>query len=410
MCDVHFIFLRRFGAKAALLVGYEEVRPVTKRLVTSELSPAAGGTLRQTHTRTVTRGERRLFPVRNVTRCCSIFWKWLFPLLVFLLLLRAFGISNTGEDGVIVSTAKLPFKILRDLFNIGRSMAEKTMESGPKLDSLLFGIPRMLYSAGESVIVNFLEIFSILGHSIYGILRQFATIPEWLLSRSMAEKTMESSPKLDSLLFGIPRMLYSAGSSMYRQLYEDGKGMISVVFALPHSLQRIAHYILGSLADIIASAWGLAQAVGQLMLALPSYFISKTYEYRPFAHRAESDVKWDIGGGGQHSPEQAELSLDRLRREKELLETKMSQLRRERELEENRYKDIHEAIRLVGETASQVPSVTDERLLKSAVVNEELLQHKIEKDFQNYVANLKKTEDAELSKVRTPLFTSPSKR
>ncbi|VDN40325.1 unnamed protein product [Gongylonema pulchrum] len=145
------------------------------------------------------------------------------------------------------------------------------------------------------------------------------------------------------------------------------------------------------------------------MLALPSYFISKTYEYRPFAHRTESDVKWDIDGR-QHSPEQAELSLDRLRREKELLETKMSQLRRERELEENRYKDIHEAIRLVGETASQVPSVTDERLLKSAVVNEELLQHKIEKDFQNYVANLKKTEDAELSKVRTLLFISSSKR
>lgn len=161
----------------------------------------------------------------------------------------------------------------------------------------------------------------------------------------------------------------------------------------------------------------------------------------------------------------------------ELLESKMAQLRRERELEENRYKDIHEAIRLVGETPlSQVPPATNERwstffflhlfavqgciccitlrcicvsyyerqtawgayqfqeqplpllryisqtfgesaetsiffvtvlqiipvfyrIIKSAMVNEELLQHKIEKDFQNYVANLKRTEDAELSKV-----------
>ncbi|EJW83364.1 hypothetical protein WUBG_05725, partial [Wuchereria bancrofti] len=100
-----------FGPRTALLVGYEEVRPVKrKRLTTNLESAAAKSRQKMVH-------KSQLFPTRGSVKYSAAFWKWLFPLLVFLLLLIMFHKGRDSGDDLMVGEMELFGKIQQSFFD-----------------------------------------------------------------------------------------------------------------------------------------------------------------------------------------------------------------------------------------------------------------------------------------------------
>ncbi|VDO35987.1 unnamed protein product [Brugia timori] len=205
-------------------------------------------------------------------------------------------------------------------------------------------IPTELYSFGESAIIHFFESISILGSSLCGIIQQMSVVSGWI--------------------------------------------QIGCIF--------------DNIGTMVLFIWKLISSGTQILLTLPSSFISIIAQFMPFSNQKTEGVISSEGSNDQ----QAEWTLEHLRHEKELLELKVLQLRRERQVEEDRYKNIHKALRLIGRGSSLM--LTDKQLKESSLVEDQLLQHRNNQDPLNYVTNLRKSDDEELERVEIfilqPLF------
>ncbi|CAG9540979.1 unnamed protein product [Cercopithifilaria johnstoni] len=91
-----------FGSKAAMLVGYEEIRPVKRKgFATNLKSPAAANQQKMIHA--VAHSKSQLFPTRSSVKRSSAFWKWLLPLVILLLLLIMFYKRRDSRDNLHVT-------------------------------------------------------------------------------------------------------------------------------------------------------------------------------------------------------------------------------------------------------------------------------------------------------------------
>uniref|UniRef100_A0A0R3RUF7 SUN domain-containing protein n=1 Tax=Elaeophora elaphi TaxID=1147741 RepID=A0A0R3RUF7_9BILA len=383
-----YLLAYMFGPKAALLVGYEEVRPVKRKGFATDLDSSAV-TSRQKKRHTVASNKSQLFPTRASVKCSSAFWKWLFPLLILLLLLIIFYKRRDGRDDLIVAATD-PFYKIQQI-----AIWRKNIERG-----LNFIVRNVLYWL--SVIFRFWYNLILYPSKLYGAMmhsrkaiEQVVQLPKYvyIAGQSVGTEAMTSTCS-DNFFCKIPSELYSLGELVIIHFFERVSVLGSRVCGMIEQVSAIWEWIRidrlsDNIMDIFLYMWDLISYAVQNLLALPSYFISVATQLIPFINQKMKDVI----SSDRFNQQQADWALERLKHEKESLESEVLQLRRERELED-RYKNIHKALRIVGKKDS--PTSTDKQLKESSLANDELFQYKNNENFLNYMANLRKSDDEEL--------------
>uniref|UniRef100_A0AAF5PK95 SUN domain-containing protein n=1 Tax=Wuchereria bancrofti TaxID=6293 RepID=A0AAF5PK95_WUCBA len=377
-----------FGPRTALLVGYEEVRPVKrKRLTTNLESAAAKSRQKMVH-------KSQLFPTRGSVKYSAAFWKWLFPLLVFLLLLIMFHKGRDSGDDLMVGEMELFGKIQQSFFDGWKQKVERGLNLVLKNALyLLFVIFRFLYDL-------FLYPAKLCGAIIHSerSLEQVLQLPKYVImaGQSVGTKAVTNICNYN-FLCRIPSELYSSGESAIIHFFESTSILGSSLCDIVQQMSAVSEWIqIGRISENIGTVvlfiWKLISSGAQILLMLPSYFISIIAQLMPFLNQKMEGVISSEGSNDQ----QTEWTLEHLRHEKELLELKVLRLRREREVEEDRYKNIHKALRIIGKGSSLM--LTDKQLKESSLVEDELLQHRNNQDSLNYVTNLRKSNDEELER------------
>lgn len=363
-----------FGSKAKLLVGYEEVRPV-KRKLNARLSPPVAKR-RQKMIHATSNNENQISLTSCAAKCSSIFWKWLFPLLGVLLLSIIFYRQYPGfVDSMIGST---------ELFN----KIQQNFSDGWK-QKMVYSLNFVLWYASYLLSAAFHFLRNIV---LYPARLQDAVIH--LYVDSVDAKAMTNAFSYD-FLCRIPSELYNFGEFSVVIVFEKisllGSSICDIIQQMFTILEwiRIDH-ISEKITDICLFLWKLPGFVVQILLTSPSYF--STYITQPVSfvnQKAES-----VNSVEDFNRQETEWDLRHLKHEMELLEQKVLQLRRERELEKDRYSNMQKALRLVNESPATFAA---EILNESSFVSDELYQHK-NQDFSNSVADLKESYDDELGK------------
>ncbi|KAK6112411.1 Sad1 / UNC-like C-terminal family protein [Brugia pahangi] len=376
-----------FGLRAALLVGYEEVRPVKRKKLTANLEfTAAKSRQKMVH-------KSQLFPTRGSVKYSTVFWKWLFPLLVFLLLLIMFHKRHDSGDDLMVDGMELFGKIQQSFFDGWKQKVERGLNL--VLENalyVLFVIFRFLYDL-------FLYPAKLCGAIIHSerSLEQVLQLPKYVIVAGQSVGTKAVTDICSYFLCRIPTELYSFGESAIIHFFESISILGSSLCGIIQQMSVVSGWIqIGCIFDNIGTMvlfiWKLISSGIQILLTLPLSFISIIAQFMPFSNQKTEGVISSEGSNDQ----QAEWTLEHLRHEKELLELKVLQLRREREVEEDRYKNIHKALRLIRRGSSLM--LTDKQLKESSLVEDELLQHRNNQDPLNYVTNLRKSDDEELER------------
>ncbi|EJD76557.1 UNC84A protein [Loa loa] len=384
-----------FGPRAALLVGYEEVRPVKRKGLTTDLdSPTAKG--RQKVIDKVAFNKSQLLPTRGSVKCSSAFWKWLFPLLILLLLLIMFHKGHDARGDLMIGVAEPFDQIQQNSFSGWKQKIERGL-------NLVFRNVSYLLS----VVFHFLYDLLLYPGKLYGAmvhpresLEKLVQLPKYvyMAGQSVGTKAMANRCSYN-FLCRIPRELYSFGELAIVHFFERVSILGSSVCGIIQRMSAVSEWIqIGliseNIVEMILFVWKLISSAIQILLALPSHFISTITQFMPFVNEKAINSKGIINSEG-FNQQQAQWILERLRHEKELLELKVLQLRREREVEEDRYKNIHKALKIVEKGPAVSP---DKRLKESLLVNDESSQHKNNQDFLNYMTNLRKSDDEELRK------------
>ncbi|VBB27173.1 unnamed protein product, partial [Acanthocheilonema viteae] len=353
-----------FGPKSALLVGYEEVRQVKRKGLTTDLkSPAAKNQQKMIHTTAHDRSQ--LFPTQNSVKCSSVFWRWLFPLIILLLLLITSYKRHDNRDDVVTEAFD---KIQQKLFHV----SEWKQYIGRGLNFVLRNILYLI-----SVILRFLYDLILYPAKLYGAM----TYPR---------ETIEQMVQL-------PKYVYIAGELAIIHFFESVRVLGSRMCVMIRQVSIISEWIRTdniseNVVDMFLYVRNLISSAVQYLLALLSYFISIAAQLIPVVNRKTINII----RSNSFNQQQTEWSLEHLRYEKESLESEVLHLHRERELEEDRYKNINKALRIVEKSAS--PKSTDKQLKKSSLNNDELFQYTNDENFLNYMANLRKMDDEELKK------------
>uniref|UniRef100_A0A8R1XVJ7 SUN domain-containing protein n=1 Tax=Onchocerca volvulus TaxID=6282 RepID=A0A8R1XVJ7_ONCVO len=381
-----YILANMFGSKAALLVSYEEVKSVKRKGFTTDLNSLAA-TDQQKMIHTVVCNKRQLLPTRRSLKYSSIFWKWLFPLLVLLLLIMFYK-RHDDQDDPRVDVTKGFDGIRQNFFDRWKQKIEY---------GLNFVLRNALYLL--SSVFHFLCDLLLYPGKLYGAMmypreavEQMVQLPKYVYMAGQSKGTKANACSYN-FLCRIPSGLYSFGKSIVIRFFESVSILGSSVYGVIQQLSAVSEWfqidrISENIVNIVLFVWKLINSVLQIVLASPSYFISIISQFVPFRNQKTENVI----SSNDFNQQQVEWTLEHLRHEKESLEFKVLQLRRERELEENRYKDIHEALQLVEKSSSSMS--TNKQLHESSLVNDEFSQHK--NDFLNYMANLRKEEDEEL--------------
>uniref|UniRef100_A0A1I8ELV5 SUN domain-containing protein n=1 Tax=Wuchereria bancrofti TaxID=6293 RepID=A0A1I8ELV5_WUCBA len=306
-----------FGPRVALLVGYEEVRPVKRKRLTTNLESAA----------TESRQKIQLFPTRGSVKYSAAFWKWLFPLFIFLLLLIMFYKRHDSGDDLMVGGMELFGKVQQSFSDGWKQKIERGLNLVLKnaLYSLFvifrFLYDLFLYPAKLCGTITHSESCSVIEICDYG----------W---SSVGTKAMTNMCNYN-FLCRIP-------SELYRES------------AIIHFFESTS--ILGS---------SLCASFNRCLLF-------------------QNGFKKAVISSEDSNDQQAEWTLEHLRHEKELLELKVLQLRREREVEEGRYKNIHKVLRIIEKgpslmlTDKQCHSLVVERRLMERL---DALSEKIENEI-----------------------------
>uniref|UniRef100_A0A7I4KJ31 BMA-UNC-84; SUN domain-containing protein n=1 Tax=Brugia malayi TaxID=6279 RepID=A0A7I4KJ31_BRUMA len=342
-----------FGLRAALLVGYEEVRQVKRKKLTANLEfTAAKSRQKMVH-------KSQLFPTRGSVKYSTVFWKWLFPLLVFLLLLIMFHKRHDSGDDLMVGGMELFGKIQQSFFDGWKQKVERGL---------------------NLVLENALYLLFVIFRFLYDL---------FLYPAKLCGAIIHSERSLEQVL-QLPKYVIVAGQSVGTKAVTN----ICSYFLcrIPTELYSFVGCIFDNIGTMVLFIWKLISSGTQILLTLPSSFISIIAQFMPFSNQKTEGVISSEGSNDQ----QAEWTLEHLRHEKELLELKVLQLRRERQVEEDRYKNIHKALRLIGRGSSLM--LTDKQLKESSLVEDQLLQHRNNQDPLNYVTNLRKSDDEELER------------
>ncbi|MCP9262922.1 SUN domain-containing protein 1 [Dirofilaria immitis] len=105
----------RVWASSGIANRYEEVRPVKRKGFTSDLnSPTITSQRKMIHT--VVCNKSQLFPTRSSLKRSSVFWKWLFPLLVLLLVMITLHKRHDGKYDLVNAMEQFD-KIQRYVFD-----------------------------------------------------------------------------------------------------------------------------------------------------------------------------------------------------------------------------------------------------------------------------------------------------
>ncbi|KAL3989549.1 Sad1 / UNC-like C-terminal family protein [Acanthocheilonema viteae] len=379
-----------FGPKSALLVGYEEVRQVKRKGLTTDLkSPAAKNQQKMIHTTAHDRSQ--LFPTQNSVKCSSVFWRWLFPLIILLLLLiTSYKRHDNRDDVVTEAFDKIQQKLSHEWKQyIGRG--------------LNFVLRNILYLI--SVILRFLYDLILYPAKLYGAMtypretiEQMVQLPKYvyIAGQSVSAKIMTNVYSYN-FLYRIPNELYNLGELTIIHFFESVRVLGSRMCVMIRQVSIISEWIRTdniseNVVDMFLYVRNLISSAVQYLLALLSYFISIAAQLIPVVNRKTINII----RSNSFNQQQTEWSLEHLRYEKESLESEVLHLHRERELEEDRYKNINKALRIVEKSAS--PKSTDKQLKKSSLNNDELFQYTNDENFLNYMANLRKMDDEELKK------------
>ncbi|VDK86232.1 unnamed protein product, partial [Onchocerca ochengi] len=204
-----YILADMFGSKAALLVSYEEVKSVKRKGFTTDLNSLAA-TDQQKMIHTVVCNKRQLLPTRRSLKYSSIFWKWLFPLLVLLLLIMFYKRHDDQDDPRVDVTKgfdeirqnffdrwkqKIEYGlnfVLRNalylLSSVFHFLCDLLLYPGKLYGAMMYPreaveqmvqLPKYVYMAGKSIVIRFFESVSILGSSVYGVIQQLSAVSEW---------------------------------------------------------------------------------------------------------------------------------------------------------------------------------------------------------------------------------------
>ncbi|VDK78664.1 unnamed protein product [Litomosoides sigmodontis] len=383
-----------FGPKAALLVGYEEVRPVKRRgFGTDHKSVAASDGQKMVHT--AARNKSQLFPIWGLVKFCLALWKWLFPMVILSLLLIVLYKRYDGRDKLMVDITESISKIRQNLPDVEewKQNIRYGLNAVPENALYLLSIiPRYLYD-------RVLYPVKLYGTMMYPreTIEQAIELPKYvyMAGQSMYTKAMTNIYNND-LWYRIPSELYNLGKLAIIHFFESVSVLGSRVCDMIQQVSIIWEWIRAdriseNIMDMLLYVRNLMSSVSQVLSTLLSYLISVASQVILLVNQKTKSVISSKGFNQQ----QIEWTLEHLRYEKESLESEVLQLRREREEEENRYKNIHKALQIVEKSTSAM--TTDNRMDES-LVNEKLLHYKNDENFLNYMASLRKSDDEELKK------------
>ncbi|KAM3728536.1 Nuclear migration and anchoring protein [Dirofilaria immitis] len=384
---VAYILANTFGPAAALLIGYEEVRPVKRKGFTSDLnSPTITSQRKMIHT--VVCNKSQLFPTRSSLKRSSVFWKWLFPLLVLLLVMITLHKRHDGKYDLVNAMEQFD-KIQRYVFDVVGW--KQKIERG-----LNFVRKNALYLV--SFVFRFLNDLLFYPAKLYGAMiypqktiEQVVQLPKYVYIAGQSKDTKAITNACSyNFFYRIPSGLYSFGELVIIHFFESVSILGSCVCGIIQQMSAISEWIqigriFESVVDMISFVWKLISSASQIVLTLPSYFISIISHSMVFVNQKTKSII----SSDSLNQQQSEWTLEHLRHEKESLELKVLQLRQERELD--RYKNIYKE--LVGKDASSMSN----KLQESSLVNNEFFRHRND-DFPNYMANLRRKEDEELRK------------